>query len=47
MQCIALLPFTGTVTSMSHTARILQNEHMGGGWGSGESVGTVGTKSGE
>ena len=28
MQCIALLPFTGTVTSMSHTARILQNEHM-------------------
>ena len=53
MQCTALLPLTGTVNTVSHTAPILQNKHMAGGgggcggWGSGESVGTVGTKSGE
>lgn len=42
---MALLHFTGTVdTTMSDPAPILQNKYTGGG---GESVGTVGTKSGD
>ena len=33
MQCTALLPLTGTVNTVSHTAPILQNKHMAGGGG--------------